>query len=65
MTAHSQRPSELCAWPLPQQLTIPPTHQAGRLKTSAPDVNIGFQNKLPFPFGQVVEAIAVLRELPK
>ena len=55
----------LCTGPPPRQLTIPPTLQAGRLKTGAPDVNIGFQNKLPFPFGQVAEAIAVLRELPK
>ena len=38
---------------------------ASRLKTSAPDVNIGFQNSLPFPLGQIKEAIDVLISLPK
>ena len=38
---------------------------AGRLKTSAPDVNIGFNNNLPFPLGQIAEAVDVLRSLPK
>ena len=36
-----------------------------RLKTSAPGVNIGFQQKLPFPIGQIIEAVQVLRDLPK
>ena len=36
-----------------------------RLKTSAPDVNIGFQQSLPFPLGQIKEAIEVLSSLPK
>lgn len=36
----------------------------GRLKTSTPDVNIGFQQSLPFPLGQIVEAVEVLRSLP-
>jgi len=38
--------------------------KAVRDKAALSSVNIGFENKLPFPIGQVVDAINVLRELP-